>query len=149
VGAIVGSAPIPAGHSRARHIALFSTNRPIPTTRKWSNAQQPVSQKKMDRIAFQIILGLCSATAVATGDLRKMVSNLWLGTDAQRIEFVQWVNDEQPCRGLSKPQIYELLVTRRMHRSGGGWSQSSRQKFWPQAKPWMVQVVGLIELRVG
>lgn len=61
------------------------------------------------RIAFAIILGLYSATVVALGNLHEMVSKLWLGTDAQRIEFVKWVNDEQPCRRMSKPQIYELL----------------------------------------
>jgi len=74
----------------------------------------PLARRKMSeptgrQIAFLIILGLYSVTAVATDDLREMASKLWFATDAQRIEFVNWVNDEQPCRRLSKPQIYGLL----------------------------------------
>lgn len=60
-------------------------------------------------IALPIGLGLYAVIAFASSDLREMVSKLWHGTDAQRIQFVQWVNDEQPCRKLSKAQVYELL----------------------------------------
>jgi hypothetical protein len=61
------------------------------------------------RIALPTILALYAVTAAAADDLSEMASKLWFAADAQRIEFVQWVNNEQPCRGLSKAQIYALL----------------------------------------
>lgn len=108
------------------------------------------------RTAFPTILGLYSVIALAAGNLHEMVSELWLGTDAQRIEFVKWVNDEQPCRGLSKRQVYDLLghPTSAWERWGLELKHSTEvlavvegpdgSRRWPDQTTWVYQT-----LRIG
>ena len=52
---------------------------------------------------------LLASQAFGAEDLEAKVADLWLGTDAHRIEFVTWVNSSQSLRGLTAPEVRDLL----------------------------------------
>ena len=69
---------------------------------------------------------LKSYVTTAASAFEQLAAELWRGSDAQRIQFVNWVNEAQPCRSLSKPKIYELLGhPESMSEWWGGSSQQS------------------------
>lgn len=59
---------------------------------------------------WSTLLVITSLQSVALGsELQQRIANQWFGTDEQRIEFVGWVNREQPFVGLDRAEVAELL----------------------------------------
>ncbi len=44
-----------------------------------------------------------------TSEVERRVASQWRGTDSQRVEFVKWVNREQPFNGFSKSDIEGIM----------------------------------------
>jgi hypothetical protein len=69
----------------------------------------PNSLKKMEKFCVSILILSALSVANAESELEKKFSTQWHGSDAQRIEFVRWVNETQPFRGLSQSQVAVLM----------------------------------------
>ena len=70
------------------------------------------STKQLHR-KLVIALSIVAASIVNCGsnfeELEAKISNLWHGSDGQRIEFVRWIDSGQSFTGLTQSQVRELL----------------------------------------
>jgi len=64
----------------------------------------------MRALAVVALLAASASACVHTGDeLQYRIDRQWNSSDDHRVEFVYWVNAEQPFDGLAQPQVRQLL----------------------------------------
>ena len=67
-------------------------------------------QYQMRALAVVALLAASASACVHTGDeLQYRIDRQWNSSDDHRVEFVYWVNAEQPFNGLAQPQVRQLL----------------------------------------